>query len=186
MLQLELLMKVILSLTKYNIKYMITGSIVSSIQGEPRSTHDIDMIIRVENVDVIKKLLFDFKQPDFYLDEYSIDEAIKDRSMFNLIDVMNGEKVDFWILTDSEFDKSRFSRKESITIDDLEINISSPEDTILAKLLWSKMSGGSKKQFIDAFRIYEIQKDILNISYIEKWAVSLDIKDLWDDIKKSN
>ncbi len=48
------------------------------------------------------------------------------------------------------------------------------------------MSGGSKKQFIDALRIYEIQKDILDISYIEKWVVSLDVKDLWEEIQKSN
>jgi len=30
------------------------------------------------------------------------------------------------------------------------MKISSPEDTILSKLKWIKLSGGSQKQFIDA------------------------------------
>ncbi len=43
--QQALLKKVIQVLDRAGIKYMITGSIVSSLQGEPRSTHDIDMVI---------------------------------------------------------------------------------------------------------------------------------------------
>lgn len=29
------------------IEYMVTGSLVSSSQGEPRATHDIDLIVRI-------------------------------------------------------------------------------------------------------------------------------------------
>jgi len=39
---------------------------------------------------------------------------------------------------------------------DTEIWVSSPEDTILAKLRWANLSGGSEKQFIDALRVYEV------------------------------
>lgn len=41
--QQELLKKVIQVLDDVGIQYMLTGSVVSSLQGEPRSTHDIDM-----------------------------------------------------------------------------------------------------------------------------------------------
>ena len=37
-------------------------------------------------------------------------KAIEHRDMFNLIEVTSGDKVDFWILKDDEFDRSRFSR----------------------------------------------------------------------------
>jgi len=43
--QQELLKKIIQALDQAEIPYMITGSIVSSLQGEPRSTHDIDILI---------------------------------------------------------------------------------------------------------------------------------------------
>lgn len=95
-----------------------------------------------------------FPSPGFYLDEESIIDAIKRRGMFNLIDVHSGDKVDFWLLTDEPFDKSRFTRKYIEKVLGIEINVSSPEDTILMKLRWAKQSGGSEKQFTDALRVY--------------------------------
>jgi predicted nucleotidyltransferase len=46
--QQELLKKIIQALDQAEIPYMITGSIVSSLQGEPRSTHDIDILIAMQ------------------------------------------------------------------------------------------------------------------------------------------
>lgn len=46
--QQELLKNVIKALEKAGIEYMITGSIVSSLQAEPKSTHDIDVVIRTK------------------------------------------------------------------------------------------------------------------------------------------
>ena len=43
MLQPQLVIEVINILNKNNIEYMLTGSFVSSLQGEPRLTHDIDL-----------------------------------------------------------------------------------------------------------------------------------------------
>ena len=87
--------------------------------------------------------------------------------MFNLLDTTEGDKVDFWILTNEPFDQSRFSRKQSEKIFGLPMNISSPEDTIVMKLHWANLSGGSEKQFTDALRVYEVQYGNLDLNYIE-------------------
>lgn len=108
--QQELLKKVIQALENAGIEHMVTGSVASSLQEEPRSTHDIDIIVSVRETDA-KNLIQAFPPPDFYLDEDSIINAINEQKMFNLIDVREGDKVDFWILTDEPFDQSRFSRK---------------------------------------------------------------------------
>ena len=63
--QQELLKKVIKILEEIGIEYMITGSIASSLQGEPRSTHDIDIIIGMQ-ISKIDKLVESFPFPDFY------------------------------------------------------------------------------------------------------------------------
>ncbi len=47
--QQELLKKVIQALDQAGIQYMIAGSIVSSLQGEPRSIHAIDMIVAIQS-----------------------------------------------------------------------------------------------------------------------------------------
>ena len=176
--QQELLKKVIQVLNQAGIQYMITGSVVSSLQGEPRSTHDIDMVIALQKP-TAKRLLDAFLPPDFYLDEDNILDAIKRQNMFNLIDLSTGDKVDFWILTNQPFDQSRFLRKISEEFMGLKILISSPEDTILAKLRWAKLSGGSEKQFTDALRVYEVQYGKLDIDYLQQWVKKLNLESLW-------
>lgn len=177
--QSELLKKVIQTLDRAGIDYMVTGSVVSSLQGEPRSTHDIDLVVNLYK-SAIRSLLNAFPEPDYYLDEESIIEAIERDSMFNVIDVNSGDKVDFWMLTNDPFDQSRFARKYAEEILGLQMQISTPEDTILAKLKWANLSGGSEKQFTDALRIYEVQFVELDRDYLESWAENLQVKVLLD------
>ena len=54
--QQELLTYVVRALESAGIDYMVTGSIVSSLQGEPRLTHDIDFVVAIER-DQIPRLL---------------------------------------------------------------------------------------------------------------------------------
>ncbi|MBM4055320.1 MAG: hypothetical protein FJ264_11780 [Planctomycetes bacterium] len=182
--QQELLKKVIQALENAGIEHMITGSVASSLQGEPRSTHDIDIIVAIRETDA-KNLIQAFPPSDFYLDEDSIINAINAQKMFNLIDVREGDKVDFWILTDEPFDQSRFSRKYEENVFGIKMQVSSPEDTILAKLRWAKLSGGSEKQFTDALRVYEVQFKKLDMQYLSFWVKKLNIESLWNRLKNS-
>ncbi|HHT9155235.1 MAG TPA: hypothetical protein ACFYD5_05420 [Candidatus Tripitaka sp. YC43] len=176
--QQELLRHVIQALNRAGIQHMLTGSIVSSLQGEPRSTHDIDIVITAPGPKA-RKLIEAFPPPNFYLDEQGVLDTINRQGTFNLIDIKGGGKVDFWILTDDPFDQSRFSRRYSEEFMGLEMQVSSPEDTILAKLRWAKLSGGSEKQFTDALRVYEVQYGKLDIDYIEYWVKKLNVESLW-------
>lgn len=183
--QQELLKKVIQVLDDAGIQYMLTGSLVSSLQGEPRFTHDIDVIVAIQKSSA-KKLAEAFPMPDFYLDEDSILNAINEKSMFNLIDTKEGDKVDFWIFTNDPFDRSRFSRKYVEEVMDLKMQVSSPEDTILAKLKWAKLSGGSEKHFIDALRVYEVQFEMLDTDYLEYWVKKMNIESIWKRLMKES
>jgi hypothetical protein len=180
--QQELLRKVVETLDQSGIDYMITGSVASSLQGEPRSTHDIDIVIAIQEAD-IENLVDTFSPPDYYLDAESIREAISRRSMFNLIAVAEGDKVDFWILTDQPFDQSRFVRKYEEDVMGMRLKVSTPEDTILAKLQWAVKSGGSEKQFTDALRVFEVQHGTLDLGYLNGWAVVLGIEEIWNHLQ---
>jgi len=174
--QQALLEKVIHTLDRLGIKYMVTGSIVSSLQGEPRSTHDIDIIVDLPKSKA-PALSNAFPSPDYYLDQEAVLQAVSSRGMANLIDMKSGDKVDFWLLTEIPFDLSRFNRRYYEEVLGMRIAVSSPEDTILMKLRWSKMSGGSEKQFIDAVRVYEVQHEKLDHEYLREWALKLGIED---------
>ena len=157
---------------------MLTGSVVSSLQGEPRSTHDIDLVVALPP-EAVRPLLEAFPPPDYFLSEDAIREALRQRSMFNLLCLTDGEKVDFWMLTGEPFDQSRFARKRVENALGIRFTVSAPEDTILAKLRWAKLSGGSEKQFTDALRVYEVQASQLDLGYLNRWARQLDVEDLW-------
>ena len=66
--QFRLLEEIIKKLESSSIPYMLTGSIVSSLQGIPRSTHDIDVMISISEKD-IEKIISNFSKEDFYYNE---------------------------------------------------------------------------------------------------------------------
>lgn len=71
--QQELLKKVLSVLEENRIDYMVTGSVVSSLQGEPRTTHDVDIIVNI-NSSSVKKIYGAFAPPQYYISEIAINE----------------------------------------------------------------------------------------------------------------
>lgn len=178
--QQELLIGIARHLDERDIPYMITGSIASSLYGEPRLTHDIDVIVRI-TVEAAADMARVFPSPRYYLDDRdSIREMIDNHTMFNLIDTQTGDKIDFWILTDSPFDRSRFQRRRRMNLFGSTVSVPTPEDVIMAKLSWAEQSGGSEKQFRDALRVYEVQHEHLDIAYCTAWTRELGVTALWD------
>ena len=174
--QQELLAKVVQTLEQLDIAYMATGSIVSSMQGEPRSTHDIGIVVNLPRSKAYA-LAGAFSPPDYYFDPDAVLEVVLTKGMTNLTDTRSGDKVDFWLLTESPFDLSRFARRHFEELLGMHIAVSSPEDTIPMKLRWSKLSGGSDKQFIDAVRVYEVQYGKLDQEYLREWTLKLGLAD---------
>ena len=98
--------------------------------------------------------------------------------MFNLLDTNTGDKVDFWSLTESDFDQSRFARRVATRAFGREVYVTSAEDTILQKLKWASDSGGSERQMGDALSVYSVQAGRLDQSYLDAWATRLHVSDL--------
>ena len=180
--QQNLLIHVLGALDGAGVPYMVTGSMASSIQGEPRSTHDIDVVVDLEP-GAVGALAGSFPEPDYYLNLEAAREAIDARSMFNVLDLTSGDKVDFWLLTEEAFDRSRFARRQQVSLFGMRVSISSPEDTILAKLRWSLLSGGSDRQERDALAVFELQFALLDQSYLDEWADRLDVGPLLERLR---
>lgn len=174
--QTELLTEAIDALEKSGVGYLVTGSLASSLQGEPRATHDVDIVVEVDAA-VIRALAWAFGADSYYFDELAAAEAIDRRGMFNLIDTRSGDKIDFWFLTESDFDQSRFGRRVRATALGLQFFVSSPEDTILQKLKWASECGRSERHLRDAAGVYEVQKGRLDEGYLDRWADALGVRD---------
>ena len=63
------------------------------------------------------------------------------------------------------------------------VSVSSPEDTILAKLSWAQHSGGSECQERDALAVYELQFALLDHGYLDEWADRLEVAPLLERLR---
>lgn len=83
-------------------------------------------------------------------------------------------------IANTDFNRSKMERRrlEAIGLDEAEqFWIASPEDLILAKLLWGQRSQ-SEKQWRDVLGILKVQGNSLDFAYLLHWAAQLDITDL--------
>ncbi len=170
--QTRLLIDVIQTLERSGVGYMLTGSFATSLQGEPRATHDVDLVIEVD-ARAVDALSATFEAERFHFDAEGARRALNEGSVFNLLDTTTGDKVDFWPLTGHAFDVSRFGRRIRVDALGCSIAVSAPEDTILQKLRWASSGGGSERHFNDALGVYELQSGALDEDYLGEWAERL-------------
>ena len=78
--QQELLTFVISKLNELSIDFMLTGSHASSLQGEARATHDIDLVAKLTTNDA-KPFIDVFQDERFYLSESAVRERDSPETM---------------------------------------------------------------------------------------------------------
>lgn len=171
-------------LDKNKIPYMITGSWSSIYYGRPRASHDIDFVVELqaENLGRATKI-FSSLPETFMIQLETIKEAIKNKSQFQAVHLPTMLKMDFWILTDEEFDKNRFLRRKRIKLFNQDMEMSTPEDTIIQKLVWFS-KGEIEKHLIDAAFVLQIQEKKLDRKYLHQWINKLKLKKYFEMLKK--
>ena len=175
----DLLGAVINVVNSAGVDYMIVGSFAASAHGFERTTHDIDMVIILPQ-ETVPALASAFGE-GFYFDEEAAREAVDRVDMFNIIHYDSGFKIDFWMLKDDEFSRTRFGRRVSVEVMGIPSYVESPEDTVLSKLLWYKITP-SERQLSDARGVLLFQHNKLDFSYLRNWADRLGVADLLESI----
>ena len=169
-------LKLLLSkLDECGIPYMITGSFASNIHGLPRATQDADIVIEVKPRTLERFL--DSLGPAFYRSLEAAMDALAREQMFNVVHLETGFKVDLIVRKSRPFSRIEFSRRQPAFYLGENRWFATAEDTILAKLEWSKMAG-SERQFNDALNVAKLQRENLDRAHLEKWSRELDILDL--------
>lgn len=184
--QVDLLKLITAFLETNHISYMITGAWSAIFYGRPRASHDIDFVVEISPKDIEKIVLAFGNLPgEFLIQPEGIKDAIKHKSMFNIIHLPTMLKLDFWILTNAKFDKSRFKRRKRVKILNQDMEIATAEDTILQKLIWYKM-GKIEKHLIDAAFVHQIQGENLDKEYLEIWVKKLELEQYYKELEKIN
>jgi len=173
-------MLVIDALEKVGAAYVIGGSLASMIHGVVRTTLDTDIVadLSLRQAQPFADLL----AGAFYLDIDTLRHAIQRHSSFNVIHLATMFKVDIFIPQNRPFDRQQLARRQPWTADPDSgrvFYVTSPEDTVLAKLAWYRLGSEiSDRQWRDILGVLVVQGERLDFSYMGQWAVSLGVSDL--------
>jgi hypothetical protein len=176
------------TLERLGIPYAVGGSLASSLHGVMRSTLDVDIVadMRLQH---IQPLVAAFSK-EFYADDEMMKDAIERHSSFNLIHYETAFKVDIFIRKTRAFDGMQLERRRpSVIATDPEesVYVTSPEDTVLAKLEWYRMGGEvSDRQWRDILGVLKTRADELDLAYLKKWAIELQVTDLLERALKES
>lgn len=181
--QLDAVRAVVRALDLCGIPYMVVGSFAASMYGVSRSTHDMDIVVALPS-----EAVTDLAQAlgnDFYFDEVSGREAAERSDMFNILHLDSNLKVDFFVLPGDPFSRVQFERRVQIEAWGIKACFASPEDTILSKLLWNKITP-SERQLDDVKGVLREMFDVLDYDYLQRWADDGGVRDLLDRLIKES
>jgi len=177
----EVLRRISAALDRAGIAYMLTGSFASAHHGAPRSTLDIDVVIAA-NPEQLRTFVESLPSGEYYADLDAALEAHKRESLFNVIDLATGWKIDLIIRKSRAFSQAEFGRRQLVTLQGLPLFVASAEDVVIAKLEWSKLAQ-SQRQIEDVATIVRLRWESLDRPYLERWISDLNLDLEWSNAK---
>lgn len=173
----DLFSRIVTLLDGVGIPYMLTGSFAGAYHGRSRATQDIDFVI-APTAAQLHALIAQLPPTEYYADTDAALDALRHESLFNVVDLETGWKMDFICRKSRPFSSAEFERRTRVELLGIALHIATAEDLLLAKLEWAKL-GGSLRQVEDAAGLLQVAGDALDLSYIERWVGELGIGDQW-------
>ena len=176
--ELDVLLSVTARLQAAGIFYMVTGSMAANFYATPRMTRDIDLVVELSDADIDRVVgLF---QDTYYIDPDMVQQAIRNRSMFNMIHNALVVKVDCVVRKDTDYRREEFARRRTITLAGQSVAIVAPEDLILSKLDWARESR-SQMQLDDVRNLLRSVQDLDRV-YLGHWSDRLGLTALYREV----
>jgi len=164
------------------IQYMVTGSVASSIYGEPRNTLDIDLVVLIQpnQIPLLPQL---FPESDFYLppsDVIAIESRREAHGHFNIIHLHTGLKADIYLSRNHPTLPWAIANARRVQSQSCDATIAPPEYVIIHKLEFYRESG-HHRHLRDIAGIIE-QQD-LNHEFLESSLRHLGLESQWQAAK---
>ena len=161
--------------------YAVGGSLASSMYGEPRATHDVDLLIDLPLAQ-LPELLARLTD-EFYVSEEAARRAVDTGSSFNLVHLTSGHKIDLFVAGPSLLDVMQLEtcRAGSLRDGAPSVRVTAPAVIILRKLAWFRSGGEtSERQWRDVIGMLRVQGPSLSLDDVREVALGMGLTDLLD------
>lgn len=183
MLQPDLYCAFVTRLEQLSLAYMITGSTAGIVYGEPRMTHDVDIVLDAREQDA-ERIEAAFPLTEFYCppaDVLATELKRMSRGHFNLIQHATGFKADIYIAR-SALHRWAMPKRVRMTLPSCDVWMAPPEYVIVQKLAFYK-EGGSQKHLRDIRSMLAVSPDSIHMAEIEALVIQERLQQQWDEAR---
>ncbi len=167
------------------LKYMVTGSVASSVYGEPRLTNGIDIVLELDRARAAEFSAL-YPMEEFYCppeEVLAVEAARTRRGRFNLIHHGTGYKADIYPHGEDPLHAWGLSRRRRVELgDEGSLWLAPPEYVIIRKLEFHR-EGGSAKHLADVRGVLEVSGESIDTASIDDWVERLGLGDQWDGLR---
>jgi hypothetical protein len=166
----DLVAPFITRLERLGVPYVVTGSTAGILYGEPRLTHDIDIVVALAMKDV-HAFVEAFPLDDFYCppeDVLAIEVRRGHRGHCNLIHHATGFKADIYIAFD-ELHRWALAHRRKLDLDGMAIHLAPVEYVIVRKLEYYR-EGKSEKHLRDIRAMLEVSAGTIDHAQLARFV----------------
>ncbi len=186
MLQAELITVFIDPLNRVALPYMITGAVAAIYYGEPRLTHDIDIVVQITASDV-ELFCTCFSVDGYYCpppDIIQIEIKRKSFAHFNLIHHDSGLKADCYPAGHDELHRWGLEHRKKVVIDTKRTFWLAPAEYVIIRKLQYFREGGSEKHIEDIAHMLRVSSKQVDFTFLEKYITLYRLDEEWKKIKR--
>lgn len=168
------------------VRYLISGSVAAMLYGEPRVTHDVDLIVFLRKRDT-QRLPEIYRPPEFYLPPVNVivEEMTRERGgHFNVIHADSGLKADFYLANRDELHAWAFRNMKRYDVGGKSIALAPPEYVIVRKLEYYR-EGRSEKHLRDIRSMLAVSGDQFDRPALNDWIQRRGLEAEWRLVSSS-
>jgi len=168
------------------VSYMVSGSVAVIIYGEPRLTHDVDLIVVLDG-EHIARLPEVFPPTEFYyppLEVIEVEASREQRGHFNIIHHKTGFKADVYLSGRDPLHAWGFARARQLKVEGQVLVVAPPEYVILRKLEYYR-EGGSEKHLRDIRSMLNTSPEAIQSAELEQQIAARGLQEVWRQVQES-
>jgi len=165
------------------IDFVITGSVAAMLYGEPRLTHDIDMVMLLDERG-IRALVKAFPDEEFYCapaEVIRLEARRRQRGHFNIIHHETGFKADVYIAGEDPLHRWALANRRRVSFGGVMLSLAPPEYVIVRKLEYYR-EGHSEKHLSDIRGILRQQGNGIDQNELESRVAQLGLQAEWAEV----